>query len=132
LRKTKRPGWEKLMDIDLDQSVPDAWNEGEVSPGSTDVADVSWRAPTMEFTTATFVLGTPGHSWQNTAQSGMGIGHKSLIFAAKTISASALDLLTKPELLKKAHDQFEQKLAGRTYKSPLPPDVKPPLGLWSK
>jgi len=132
LRKSKRPGWEKLMDIDLDQSIPDAWNEGEVSPGSTDVSDVSWKAPTMEFGTATFVLGTPGHSWQNTAQSGMSIGHKSLLFAAKTISASVIDLLTKPELLKKAKDEFEQRLAGRVYKSPLPPEVKPPLDLWSK
>lgn len=132
LRKSKRPGWEKLMDVDLDQTIPDAWNEGEVSPGSTDVSDVSWKAPTMEFTTATFVLGTPGHSWQNTAQSGMGIGHKSLIFAAKTISASVLDLLTKADLLKKVRDEFERKLAGRTYKSPLPPEVKPPLDLWSK
>jgi len=132
LRKSKRPGWEKLIDVDLDQSIPDAWNEGEVSPGSTDVSDVSWKAPTMEFGTATFVLGTPGHSWQNTAQSGMGIGHKSLLFAAKTISASVIDLLTKPELLKKAKDEFEQRLAGRVYKSPLPPEVKPPLDLWSK
>jgi len=132
LRKSKRPGWEKLMDVDLDQSIPDAWNEGEVSPGSTDVSDVSWKAPTMEFSTATFVLGTPGHSWQNTAQSGVGIGHKSLIFAAKTISASVVDLLTKPELLKEVKDEFERKLAGRVYKSPLPPDVKPPLDLWSK
>ena len=132
LRKSKRPGWEKLMDVDLDQSIPDAWNEGEVSPGSTDVSDVSWKAPTMEFGTATFVLGTPGHSWQNTAQSGMGIGHKSLVFAAKTISASVVDLLTKPELLKKVKEEFERKLAGRVYKSPLPPEVKPPLDLWSK
>jgi len=132
LRKSKRPGWEKLMDTDLDQSIPDAWNEGEVSPGSTDVSDVSWKAPTMEFGTATFVLGTPGHSWQNTAQSGTGIGHKSLVFAAKTISASVIDLLAKPELLKKVRDEFERKLAGRIYKSPLPPEVKPPLDLWSK
>ena len=132
LRKSKRPGWEKLMEVDIDQSIPDAWNEGEVSPGSTDVSDVSWKAPTMEFTTATYVLGTPGHSWQNVAQSGMGIGHKSLIFAAKTIAGSVIDLLSNPELLRKAHDEFEQRLAGRVYKSPLPPEVKPPLDMWSK
>jgi aminobenzoyl-glutamate utilization protein B len=132
LRKSKRPGWEKLMDVDLDQSIPDAWDEGEVSHGSTDVSDVSWKAPTTEFGTATYVLGTPGHSWQNTAQSGMGIGHKSLIFAAKTISASVIDLLTKPELLKKAKEEFERRLAGRVYKSPLPPEVKPPLDLFTK
>mgnify|MGYP001105401177 CR=1 FL=1 len=132
LRKSKRPEWEKLMDVDLDQSIPDAWDAGEVGHGSTDVSDVSWKAPTMEFSTATFVLGTPGHSWQNTAQSGTGIGHKSLIFAAKIISTSTIDLLTKPELLKKAKDEFERRIADRVYKSPLPPELKPPLDMWSK
>jgi aminobenzoyl-glutamate utilization protein B len=132
LMKSKRPGWEKLMDIDLDQTIPDAWNEGEVQPGSTDVSDVSWKAPTMEFSTATYVLGTPGHSWQNVAQSGMGIGHKSLIFAAKTISASVIDLMTKPELLKKTQDELKQRLAGRIYKPPIPQDLKPPLEMWAK
>jgi len=132
LRKSKRPGWEKLMDVDLDQTIPDAWDEGDVSHGSTDVSDVSWKTPTMEFNTATYVLGTPGHSWQNVAQSRMGLGHKSLIFGAKTISASVIDLLTKPELLKRAQDEFSQRLAGRVYKSPLPPEVKPPLDIWRK
>jgi len=132
LRKSKRPGWEKLMDVDLDQTIPDAWNEGEVQPGSTDVSDVSWKAPTMEFSTTTYVLGTPGHSWQNVAQSGMGIGHKSLIFAAKTISASVIDLMAKTDLPKKAHDEFKQRMAGRVYKPPIPPDLKPPLNMWAK
>jgi len=132
LRKSKRPGWEKLMDVDLDQTIPDAWNEGEVQPGSTDVSDVSWKAPTMEFSTATYVLGTPGHSWQNVAQSGMGIGHKSLMFATKTISASVIDLMTKPDLPKKAQDEFKQRMAGRVYKPPIPPDLKPPLNMWAK
>ena len=132
LRKSKRPGWEKLLKVDLDQTIPDAWNEGQVMPGSTDVSDVSWKAPTMEFSTATYVLGTPGHSWQNVAQSGMGIGHKSLIFAAKTISISVIDLMTKPELLKRGQDEHRQKLAGRVYKPPIPSDLKPPLDMWSK
>lgn len=132
LRKSKRPGWEKLLEVDLDQTIPDAWNEGQVQPGSTDVSDVSWKAPTMEFSTATYVLGTPGHSWQNVAQSGMGIGHKSLIFAAKTICTSVIDLMTKPELLKRGQDEHRQKLAGRVYKPPIPSDLKPPLDMWSK
>ena len=132
LRKSKRPGWEELMDVVIDRTVPDAWNEGEPGRGSTDVADVSWQAPTMEFGTTTYVLGTPGHSWQNVAQSGTGIGHKSLIFAAKTIAASALDLLTKPELLKQAWEELKNRKKGITYKTPLPQDAKPPLDMWSK
>jgi len=132
LRKSKRPGWEELIEVVIDGTVPDAWDEGEPGRGSTDVADVSWQAPTMEFGTTTYVLGTPGHSWQNVAQSGMGIGHKSLIFAAKTIAASALDLLTKPELLKQAWEELKDRKKGITYRTPLPQDAKPPLDMWSK
>jgi len=132
LRKSKRPGWEELTDVLLDNTIPDAWNEGEVSHGSTDVSDVSWHAPTMEFGTTTYVLGTPGHSWQNVAMSGMSIGHKSLIFASKVIAASAIDLLTKPDLLKAAKDELDKRLMGRTYKSPVPLEAKPPLDQWAK
>jgi len=127
LRMSKRPGWEDLMDVVLDRTIPDAWDEGEVMPGSTDVSDVSWITPTMEFMTGTWVLGTTPHSWQAVAQCGMGIGHKSLIFAAKTIAGSALDLLTKPEVLKKVRDEFVERIKGKVYTSPIPKDIKPPL-----
>ena len=132
LRRSKRPGWEKLMDVELDRTIPDAWNEGDVMAGSTDVADVSWKAPTMEFGTSASVLGTPGHSWQNTAQYGMGIGHKALIFAGKTIATSVLDLLVAPELLQKAQSEHKSRLGGQTYKPIMPPDLKPPLDMWTK
>jgi aminobenzoyl-glutamate utilization protein B len=132
LKKSKRPGWEKLIDKLMDDEIPDPWGEGEISHGSTDVAEVSWKAPTVEFGTATWVLGTPGHSWQNVAQSGVGLGHKSLIFAAKTMAATALDLLTTPELLQKAKEEHAKRLRGRKYKPPIPPDHKPPLDAWKK
>jgi aminobenzoyl-glutamate utilization protein B len=132
LKKSKRPGWEKLIDKLMDDEIPDPWGEGEISHGSTDVAEISWKTPTVEFGTATWVLGTPGHSWQNVAQSGVGLGHKSLIFAAKTMAATALDLLTTPELLQKAKEEHAKRLRGRQYKSPIPPDHKPPLDAWKK
>jgi aminobenzoyl-glutamate utilization protein B len=132
LKKSKRPGWEKLIDKLMDDEVPDPWGEGEISHGSTDVAEISWKTPTVEFGTATWVLGTPGHSWQNVAQGGVGLGHKSLIFAAKTMAATALDLLTTPELLQKAKEEHAKRLRGRKYKPPIPPDHKPPLDAWKK
>ena len=132
LRKSKRPVWEKLEGVVMDSSIPNAWDEGEVSHGSTDVSDVSWKAPTMEFSTATWPLGTPGHSWMNVAASGTGIGHRSLIFASKVIATSSIDLLTRPELLKKAKEEQAKRMMGKTYKSPLPADAKPPLDLWGK
>jgi aminobenzoyl-glutamate utilization protein B len=132
LRKSKRPEWESLQSVLMDRSFPDAWDEGEVSHGSTDVSDVSWIAPTMEFSTATWPLGTPGHSWMNTACSGMPLGHKSLIFASKVIAATALDLFTKPEHLKEAWGEHNNRTRGKTYSSPLPPEAKPPLDMWEK
>ncbi len=132
LRESKRPGWEKLVDKLLDDDVPDPWGEGQVSHGSTDVGDVSWQTPTVEFNTATWVLGTPGHSWQNVAQSGVGIGHKSLIFAAKVMAATGIDLLIDADFLKKATEEHKQRLAGKKYKCPMPSGMKPPLDAWKK
>jgi len=132
LKKSKRPGWERLVDKLLDDEIPDPWGEGETSHGSTDVADVSWQAPTVEFGTATGVIGTPGHSWQDVAESGVGLGHKSLIFAAKVMVATVIDLLTKEDILKKANEEHRQRIGNKKYRSPIPPDHKPPLDIWEK
>jgi aminobenzoyl-glutamate utilization protein B len=127
LRKSKRPGWEKMVDKYFDERILDDYRAGEIIAGSTDVSDVSWVTPTNEFGTIAGILGTPGHSWQFTAQCGMSIGHKSLIFASKTIAGTALDLFTNPKLLKDAKVEWKNRLAGRKYVPPIPLDLKPPL-----
>lgn len=136
LRKYGVPNAEKYKDVNLMTDILDAWNDGDVSKGSTDVSDVSWQCPTMEFGTSCNVLGAPGHDWRFTAVSGMSIGHKSLIFAAKTMAASALDLFTQPEQLEKAKKEHKERLGDRVYTSPIPDDVDPPLEIaeeaWKK
>jgi aminobenzoyl-glutamate utilization protein B len=118
----------ELVDVDFDDSIYDPFGEEiKGGGGSTDVADVSWNTPTTEFSTAYFLVAAPGHSWQNTAVGGMSIGHKSTIFASKVMATSVLDLLTKPELLQKVRDEWEDRMKGLVYKSPLPADMTPPL-----
>jgi len=119
-----------LKHLKLDDEIPDPWGEGEVSHGSTDVGDVSWQTPTVEFNSATWVLGTPGHSWQNVAQSGVGLGHKALIFAAKVMAATAIDLMTDETLREQAKHEHRQRLSGQTYTPCLAPDTQPPLDAW--
>jgi aminobenzoyl-glutamate utilization protein B len=121
------PGWEDLMDVDLNTQIIDPWGEGEVGGGSTDTSDVSWQAPTAEFNTGSRILGAPGHHWMMVATSGMSIGHKNALFAAKVHACTTIDLLTDPELLKKMWKELEERKRGREYKSPLPPDLKPAL-----
>ncbi len=99
--------------------------------GSTDVGDVSWQAPTIEFSTATWCLGVSGHSWQIVAMGKSGVAHKSLVFAAKTMASCAFDVLTQPLLLKAIKKEWEDVKQGTTYVSPLPLDLKPPFGQFS-
>ncbi|MBO3757987.1 MAG: peptidase dimerization domain-containing protein, partial [Candidatus Brockarchaeota archaeon] len=132
LKKSGRPNWETLANKLIDDEVPDPWGEGMLDHVSTDVADVSWKAPTVEFSTAAWVLGTPGHSWQSTAQSASELGHESLIFAAKVIAGTLIDLIVNPELVVKARDEHQRRLGNKKYKSPLPLNKKPPLDAWEK
>lgn len=100
---------------------------GEVMIGSTDVGDVSWVIPTVQAHVPTMALGTPGHSWQLTAQGKMPAAHKALAHVAKVMAATAVDVLTDKMLLaqvKKAH--FEQ-VSEKPYHCPIPAEVKPPI-----
>ena len=122
------PGALELEDVDLDTNIYDPFGEEiKGGGGSSDVADVAWNCPTQQFSTAYFIVGAPGHSWQHVAVGGMSIGHKSTVFASKVMATTVLDLLTKPDLLKKVREDWEERMEGFTYKSPLPPDLKPPL-----
>lgn len=127
LQEDARPGWENLTNELFDQRVLDPWDEGRVGAGSTDVGDVSWVTPTLEFSSTCWTLGTPAHSWQVTAQTGMSIGHKSLLFASKVIATSMCELVSSPSLLKDVKQEWGSRLKGRTYASPIPADLKPPL-----
>ena len=101
--------------------------EGGVSSGSTDVSDVSWVVPTTEFRTATYVPGTPGHSWQSTACSGHSIGRKGMVVAAKTLALSAVDLMQDAKLIEAARADLNKRRAGHDYRSRIPANQKPPL-----
>ena len=77
--------------------------------GSTDVADVSWTTPTVGMNAATWVPGTPAHSWQAVAAGGTTIGLKGMIVAAKTLALTGVDLFTNPALLAKAKAELLQR-----------------------
>jgi aminobenzoyl-glutamate utilization protein B len=74
--------------------------------GSTDVGDVSYMVPTVGMDAATWVPGTPAHSWQAVACGGTEIGTKGMMVAAKTMALTAIDLFTDPALIKKAKEEF--------------------------
>jgi len=96
-----------------------------VMPGSTEVADVSQITPTSQLTSCCWPFGAPGHSWQITASSGSQIGFQGMLYAAKALALTALDLMTKPDVLQAAKAEFAASTAGRKYVSPLPDGTVP-------
>ena len=95
--------------------------------GSTDVGDVSWVVPTVQAHAATYAIGTPGHSWQLTAQGKNSAAHKGLIYVAKVMAATAVKALGDPALIEHAKADLAERTRKTPYISPLPAEVQPPL-----
>ena len=115
----KAPPLESLKEV-MDLS-------GKTTMGSTDVGDVSWVVPTAGFSAATWVPGTPGHSWQAVACGGTTIGQKGMMLAAKVLAANAMDIMTQPDLVLRAKAEHQRRLAGVQYQPLLEKKQMPPL-----
>lgn len=119
----------------LPADAPPLSSVGQVQPysvgggggGSTDVADVSWVTPTAGITTATWVPGTPAHSWQAVAAGGVAIGTKGGVVAAKTLALSAARLFREPALIGKATAELNQRRGANFTYSAMVGDRPPPL-----
>ncbi len=95
--------------------------------GSTDVADVSWAAPTAGLRTATWVPGTASHSWQAAAASGTSIGVKGMLVAAKTLTLTAIDLFTDTQALNDAKAEYRKRVGSDFVYKALIGNRPPPL-----
>jgi aminobenzoyl-glutamate utilization protein B len=94
---------------------------------STDSGDVSWVTPLVTLNVATWVPGTPAHSWQATAADGMGIGIKGAIVAAKTLALTVAQLYQSPETISAAKAEFAKSRGPNFVYKPLVGVRKPPL-----
>ncbi len=95
--------------------------------GSTDVADVSWVTPTAQFRTATWVPGTPAHSWMAVAAGGTSIGMKGMHLAARVLARTAADLYEDPSHLEAARRELEAARGPDFTYEPLLGNRPPPL-----
>ena len=99
---------------------------GEPMVGSTDVGDVSWVMPTVQARGATYAIGTPGHSWQLTAQGKTPAAHKGMVHVAKIMAGTAVDAIRDETLLARAKADHQARIGRTPYVCPLPADVTPP------
>lgn len=125
----------KKIQITLGSPVPPLDSATRITPlptemdaggGSTDVGDVSYMIPTVGMQTATWVPGTPAHSWQAVACGGTDIGIKGMLVAAKTMALTAIDMFTDPKIITAATLEFKKRKGDYQYKALLG-DRKPAL-----
>jgi aminobenzoyl-glutamate utilization protein B len=117
----------KNIEIPLSERIeplPETPGQGAFS---TDMGNVSWNVPSQEFEVATYPYGAPIHSWQVTACSGMSIGQKGMMVAAKTLAATAIDLFKNPSLVETAKKDFEERKKGHPFDLLTPPNRRPPV-----
>jgi aminobenzoyl-glutamate utilization protein B len=101
--------------------------EGQVAEGgSTDVADISWIAPTLHVSVATSPVDAPWHAWPVVATGGMSIGHKGMIQAGKVLAATMVDLYEQPQALAAVQAEFKAKKGETVYQAYVP-DGPPPV-----
>ena len=100
-----------------------------VGGGSSDVGDVTLVAPTASVRFPGQVPGAIGHHWSSVACNYGSTAWKGLNAGAKAIAATAVDLLTRPEELKKLRAEFEEYTKKFPYKSFLPAETAPPLDI---
>lgn len=103
-------------------------NPGPAEGGSTDVGDVSWKFPTINLTVTTAPLDAPWHGWPVVACGGMSIGHKGMIYAAKALAATMIDLYRNPASIAEMRKEFDADIKGVPFRTYIPdgPPVPPP------
>lgn len=95
--------------------------------GSTDVGDISWLVPTAGARIASWVPGTPGHSWQAVASGGTSIGLKGEKLAVQVLSDTAIQIYLDPSIVKRAKKELSDRVGEDFIYFPLLGDRDPPL-----
>ena len=93
--------------------------------GSTDVGDVSYNVPVVSLAATTAPKGVPWHSWSVVASSGMSIGHKGMLHAAKALGMTMVDIFKDENLRKDIKKEFDERIGEYKYDPFLDPGPPP-------
>ena len=109
LKETGKP------QVGIDGSVHPLRETLPAQGGSTDVGDVSQIVPTIRMSATVAASGGPWHSWAVVACTGMSIGHKGMLYAAKALAMTMVDLYQNPKLVAAVKKDFKENKTNETY-----------------
>ncbi len=122
-KEVKGPAFDTtITPPDLSKTFPNVF----VVKASTDQGNVSWMMPTLSYRAATQAKGTPLHSWMMVCQTDTPPAIKAGMTVSKWMAVSALNLLTKPEIIAQAWKEHNGYLSETKYFHSIPADLKVP------
>ena len=123
------------LDMQKANGKPQIGIDGKIRPlretlespggGSTDVGDVSYNMPVVSLAVTTAPKGVPWHSWSVVASSGMSIGHKGMLHAAKALGMSMIDIYKDNKLREEIKKEFDERIGDYDYDPYLNPGPPP-------
>jgi aminobenzoyl-glutamate utilization protein B len=129
---TKLPPLRPPREIE-DEGAAEGMSVGPTGGGSDDIGDISWNVPTIVLRYPSNIPGGPGHNWANGVSMATPIAHKGVVAGAKVQAMTMIDLLTNPEIVKKAWTYFRDvQNKDEHYRTFLRPDDKPAIWLNKK
>ena len=108
------------LELQRNNGKPEIGIDGKIRPlretldspggGSTDSGDVSYNVPVVSLAATTAPKGVPWHSWSVVASSGMSIGHKGMLHAAKALGMTMVDIFKDGKLRENIKKEFDEKI----------------------
>ena len=112
--------------MDVEMRLTDA-SKAPFRGDSSDVGDVTLKAPTASLQFPAWVPHAKAHTWSVTTCMRSTITHKGILAGAQVVGLTVLDLLKKPELRAAMRAEFEATIKAHPYVVYLGPDCVPPL-----
>ena len=97
-----------------------------VSGGSDDIGDVSWKVPTVVLRFPSNIPDVTFHHWSASIAAATPIAHKGATAGAKVVAMTALDFLTKPDKLIEAKNYFNNIQSKEDTYRPMISETDPP------
>ncbi len=105
-------------------------NEGmQGNAGSDDIAEVSWNLPAIVLRYPGNIPGMIGHHWSSGISMATPIAHKGATAGAQAYAMTAIDLLTRPELIQQAKAYFAEQTKETKWQSLIPLGSAPAIYL---
>ena len=97
-----------------------------VSGGSDDIGDVSWKVPTVVLRFPSQIPDVTFHHWSASIAAATPIAHKGANAGAKVVAMTVLDFLAKPEKLDEAKEYFNNVQSQEDFYRPMISEKDPP------